>query len=56
MPVNLKLMKNLKKQHGKNKGKNVYFGMEAKGKVTLPSSRKGKNSGKKKMPSFMKKD
>ena len=33
MPVVRKIMQNLIKQYGKKKSKNVYYGMETKGKL-----------------------
>jgi hypothetical protein len=38
-------MANLKKQYGDTKGENVYYGMEEKGKIPMPSTERG--AGKK---------
>lgn len=40
MPVNQKIMKALKKEYGAKAAKNVYYGMEAKGKIPKQKPKK----------------
>jgi len=44
MPINVSLMKALKKRYGSQKGEDVYFGMENEGK---PAFEKGLRTAKK---------
>ena len=41
MPVNEKVMKNLKSEYGNKKGENVYYAMENSGKIKPQKASKG---------------
>lgn len=45
MPVNQKVMRNLKKEYGAKKGKSVYYALENKGKIKPATKSKGKKNG-----------
>lgn len=43
MPVNEKLMANLKRQYGDDNGEDIYYKMEAEGKVVQSKSQEVNN-------------
>lgn len=48
MPINRKMMRNLKREYGAKKGEDIYYAMENEGKVPASGKRKKKKAKKKK--------